>query len=92
MVINGGKLEMNNYTNITNCRLCGSGDLQEVVHFEPQYIASTFVKQQPKKQVKIPMTLLLCGECKLVQLKETVNPDLLYTNYFTSLYLAWFSI
>ena len=66
-----------NHKEITNCRLCGSGDLQEVVKFEPQYIASTFVKTQPKKHIKIPMTLLLCGECKLVQLKETVKPELL---------------
>ena len=71
-----------NYKEITNCRLCGSDNLQEVVKFEPQYIASTFVKTQPKKQIKIPMTLLLCGECKLVQLKETVKPELLYKNYF----------
>ena len=71
-----------NYKDITNCRLCGSGDLKEVVRFEPQYIASTFVKVQPKKHIKIPMTLLLCSECKLVQLKETVKPELLYKNYF----------
>lgn len=82
MVISGERLKMNNYTNITNCRLCGSADLETVVNFEPQYIASTFVKEQPKEQIKIPMTLLLCGECKLVQLRETTNPELLYKNYF----------
>jgi len=71
-----------NYTNITHCRLCGSADLEEVVHFEPQYIASTFVKQQPEQEIKVPLTLLLCNFCKLVQLKETVNPELLYKNYF----------
>ena len=71
-----------NYKNITNCRLCGSKKLIEVVEFAPQYIASTFVKQQPKHQIKIPLTLLLCSSCKLIQLKETVNPELLYKNYF----------
>lgn len=73
---------MANYKNITHCRLCGSDKLEEVVSFEPQYIASTFVKEQPKKQIKVPLTLLLCDECKLVQLKETVNPELLYKDYF----------
>lgn len=73
---------MVNYKNITHCRLCGSSELETVVSFEPQYIASTFVKEQPKEQIKVPLTLLLCGSCKLVQLKETVNPELLYKNYF----------
>lgn len=71
-----------NYKNITNCRLCGSKKLIEAVEFAPQYIASTFVGQQPKHQIKIPLTLLLCTSCKLIQLKETVNPPLLYKNYF----------
>ena len=30
----------------------------------------------------IPMTLMLCENCHLVQLKETVKPDLLYKEYF----------
>ena len=35
-------------------------------------------------QVRIPLTLMLCKNknCGLVQLKETVRPDLLYKNYF----------
>lgn len=73
---------MANYKDITHCRLCGSSKLQTVVSFEPQYIASTFVKEQPKEQIKVPLTLLLCEGCKLVQLKETVNPELLYKDYF----------
>ena len=28
------------------------------------------------------MTAMLCDNCGLVQLKETVNPDLLYLKYF----------
>jgi SAM-dependent methyltransferase len=82
-VIGGRRLKMPNYKNITHCRLCFSPDLQEVVSFEPQYIASTFVKtNEGRENPKIPLTLLLCDECKLVQLKETVNPELLYKDYF----------
>ena len=33
-------------------------------------------------KIKIPLTLILCKKCGLVQLKETVRPDLLYKNYF----------
>ena len=73
------------FTVITRCRLCESAKLVPVVYIKPQYIASTFVKtntNNPKAKIKIPMTLLLCGNCGLAQLKETVEQNLLYENYF----------
>lgn len=73
------------YTVLKRCRLCHSGKLNEVVKIQPQYIASTFVatnKNNPKAKIKIPMTLVLCKQCGLVQLKETVEPNLLYESYF----------
>ena len=76
---------MKNYTLITKCRVCGSKKLTPVVRIKPQFIASTFVKtnkNNPKSKIKIPMTAMLCGKCGLVQLKETVEPDLLYSQYF----------
>ena len=77
---------MNEYTVITRCRICSS-DITEVLKLEPQYIATTFVKSNVDNlisQVKIPLTLMLCKDknCGLIQLKETVRPDLLYKNYF----------
>lgn len=74
-----------NFANIKKCRVCGSKKLTCVVHIKPQFIASTFVKtnlNNPKSKIKIPMTLMLCQKCGLAQLKETVNPDLLYSSYF----------
>lgn len=73
------------YHCVENCRVCGSENLRNVLEIEPQYIASTFVKtnkDNPLSAIKIPMTLLLCDKCGLCQLKETVKPDVLYTNYF----------
>ena len=73
------------FTVITRCRLCQSAKLVSVVYIKPQYIASTFVKtntNNPKAKIKIPMTLLLCGNCGLAQLRETVEQNLLYENYF----------
>ena len=77
---------MNEYTIVTKCRICSS-DTTEVLKLDPQYIATTFVKSNannPISQVKIPLTLMLCKDknCGLIQLKETVRPDLLYKNYF----------
>lgn len=76
---------MKHYKEITYCRVCKSKKLTPVVKISPQYIASTFVetnKNNPKAKIKIPMTVMLCCGCGLVQLKETVTPDLLYASYF----------
>ncbi len=76
---------MKYYKTIQKCRICYSANLMPIVRIKPQFIASTFVKtnkNNPKAKIKIPMTLALCKKCGLVQLLETVNPDLLYENYF----------
>lgn len=79
------KVKSQHYKNIVACRICRSKKLTSVVKIKPQYIASTFVKtnkDNPKAKIKIPMTLLLCRNCGLAQLKETVEPDFLYESYF----------
>jgi len=74
------------YKNIIKCRVCSS-EIIEVLKLDPQYVATTFVKNNNENQmskIKIPLTLMLCqnNNCGLIQLKETVQPDLLYQNYF----------
>ncbi|MFH1401623.1 MAG: class I SAM-dependent methyltransferase [Parcubacteria group bacterium] len=82
---------MEYYKNIKKCRICGSKDLIEVIHIAPQYLSPTFVRTNEKNElskIKVPLTLTFCDckrnldGCGLLQLKETVNPDLLYKNYF----------
>ena len=75
----------NEYTVINKCRICSNNSVNEVLKLEPQFIATTFVtdnEDNPMAKIKIPLTLILCKKCGLVQLKETVKPDLLYKNYF----------
>ena len=75
----------NEYTVIEKCRICYNDSINEVLKLEPQYVATTFVtnnENNPMAKIKIPLTLILCKKCGLVQLKETVRPDLLYKNYF----------
>ena len=73
------------FKNLQNCRVCNSKNLTEVVKIDDQYLSPTFVKSNegnPLSKIKVPHTLMLCRECNLLQLKETVDPDLLYKNYF----------
>lgn len=69
-----------NWQNITECRLCNGIFLEEVLRFAPQYFG--FCQEQPDNPPKVPMTVLLCDDCGLVQLRETTKPELLYTTYY----------
>jgi NDP-4-keto-2,6-dideoxyhexose 3-C-methyltransferase len=77
------------YKNIEQCRICGIKDLIEVIHIEPQHLSATFVKSNENNklaEIMTPLTVVLCnrniGGCGLLQLKETVEPNLLYKDYF----------
>jgi hypothetical protein len=79
------------YKNIKRCRVCKSEDLSPVVSVEKQYLSPTFVKTNEGNEMAkmlIPQTLVLCDReknqtgCGLLQLKETVEPDYLYREYF----------
>jgi len=79
------------YKNIKRCRVCGSKDLTPVVAVEEQHLSPTFVvtnENNPLAAIRVPQTLMLCDRdknkigCGLLQLKETVEPDYLYREYF----------
>lgn len=73
------------YRDITHCRICGTDTLTEVLNFGEQFLSSSFVKDNSKEElanVRVPLSVLLCGTCGLVQLRETVDRDLMYRSYF----------
>jgi hypothetical protein len=76
---------------ITKCKICGSKHLTDVMKIAPQHLSATFVKSNLDldiAKIKVPLTLALCDKskdasaCGLLQLREEVNPDLLYRQYF----------
>ena len=76
-----------NFNTIEQCRICGCKDLEEAISLPPQFLSPTFVESNvnnPLSSIKVPMTVMVCNnnDCSLVQLKESTNPELLYTNYF----------
>jgi len=78
---------IDSYNCIEQCRICGCKDLEEAISLPAQFLSPTFVQSNidnPLSSIKVPMTLMVCNnnDCSLVQLKESTNPELLYTNYF----------
>ncbi|MDC3184596.1 class I SAM-dependent methyltransferase [Candidatus Pelagibacter sp.] len=75
---------MKPFNKIKKCRICNNKNLKKIVDLKKQYIQGSFIKKNkptPYKK-KIPLALLLCQKCSLVQLSHTTNKDLLYKNYW----------
>ena len=68
---------MNAYTLLTNCRICKSTDVINVIELGEQYITSRF--PDPGENVpKTPITLCMCQVCYLLQLRECTNQSEMY--------------
>lgn len=70
---------MATHTERADCRSCESSHVQDILSLGELNIVS-FGNEAP--QTKVPLELMLCGDCSLLQLKHTTRPDLLYNpNY-----------
>lgn len=70
------------YHEIHACRVCGSPDLRRVLDLGRIHISGFPAPGEPDTPC-IPLELVLCqGECGMLQLKHTTNPDLLYRTYY----------
>ncbi len=65
---------------ITACRLCHSPDLDLIVSFAPTPPGDQYQKA-PTPQTCYPLDLMSCRGCGAVQLRDTVDPALIYTDY-----------
>jgi NDP-4-keto-2,6-dideoxyhexose 3-C-methyltransferase len=66
----------------TTCRLCGSGNLQDVFSLGEQYINDFVPEDRLGKGLKAPLELVMCAECSLLQLRHTAPQELLYARYY----------
>ena len=72
---------MNNYINTaTTCRVCG-GDIQEVFDLGDICI-NDFPAVATENSPMAPMVLDQCVNCQLVQMRNTVDPETLYSEHY----------
>src|ERR1044071_7244561 len=63
-----------------NCRLCSKSHLSAVLSLGMQPLANNLPK--PSESVEMfPLNLVRCWDCGLLQIKETIPPDVLFSNY-----------
>lgn len=65
------------------CRICKSNRLQDFLSLGSQPLANGFIRPEDlsKKEKVYPLTLCLCPDCGLVQLRDTVPGKLMFKNY-----------
>ena len=67
------------------CRVCGSNKLIPILSLGEQFVTN-FVEESSEGHVKGPLELVLCnvndGGCGLLQLKHSVDRDILYRKYW----------
>lgn len=66
----------------TSCRSCGSRSLEEVLDFGNLYISNFADVPDATRWPRVPLELLLCSGCGLLQLRHTPPAEWLYRQYW----------
>jgi SAM-dependent methyltransferase len=68
------------YTNETTCRSCGSSRLETILPFGETPLADRLLTadQLDQPEYLAPLTLVFCHDCALAQLRESVDPEILF--------------
>jgi 2-polyprenyl-3-methyl-5-hydroxy-6-metoxy-1,4-benzoquinol methylase len=65
------------------CRLCDRENVKLLIDFKQQPIIHHLHKIPNITPEKYPFKVGLCSKCNFIQLIDTINPNILYQNYFT---------
>ncbi len=77
------------YETITACRSCGSAKLESVLSLGTTPLADGLVTKAQREDapIMVPLNVVFCADCSLVQIAETVQPEILFCRsypYFSS--------
>jgi hypothetical protein len=77
------------YRKIDGCRSCGNANLKPIIAFGKTPLSDSLLKKEQlaKPELLVPLTLVFCPQCSLVQIIETVDPEVLFCRdypYFSS--------
>ena len=74
---------MSDYKYSTECRSCGNKYIRDFLDLGEQPLVNSLLKKEDldKPEETYPLTLAVCGQCTLVQIRETVDPRKLFSDY-----------
>ena len=70
------------FKKIKLCRCCGSKKLRNYIDFGKMYLSTAFPRTKKNSLRKIPMTLIICSDCKLAQLGQNYELSKLYNENY----------
>jgi novobiocin biosynthesis protein NovU/D-mycarose 3-C-methyltransferase len=67
----------------TQCRACGAGNLAPILDLGRTALANDFLlpSEATAYRTALPLRVVLCRNCSLLQLADTVDPSVLYSHY-----------
>lgn len=63
------------------CRCCSSPNLTTILDLGNQPLANSLPKERSTEEERFPLTFALCTKCGLYQIRESVPPEKLFSNY-----------
>ena len=72
-----------NFIHKTTCRICDKSDFVKILDLGEMPPANSFLKREDldKPEQKFPLIVYFCKNCKLLQLLDVVNPEILFRHY-----------
>lgn len=67
---------------VEKCRICGEQSFVPVFDFGNQVIANHFHQKEVSQCPPLPLNLVRCHKCSLVQLADKTDVELMYRNYW----------
>ena len=66
---------------IEKCRVCGCKELEPIISLGDHYV-SGFVNDESEQGIKVPLSLVLCKECKLLQMEYSAPPEMMWNEQY----------
>lgn len=65
------------------CRICSGQNFLTILDLGLQPLANNLIPEEKLNEPvdKYPLTLVKCNECGLIQIRETISPEILFSNY-----------
>jgi hypothetical protein len=74
---------MSNSSTISICRSCGNPELKPVLSLGQTPLANSLLNEKTLSEPEpvYPLDVVFCPQCSLVQITETVKPEILFSDY-----------
>lgn len=68
---------------IEKCRACGSDKLVPIISLGEHYVSNFIESEEEQEKIpKVPLELILCEDCKLLQLRHNAPPELMWNEQY----------